>query len=135
MASISIEVAEAEFTRFVEAMDLDVDPAEMDAEDRESFKQAKRRIVGALLAGSLVVTEQGEPVFTPVASTNKDPITFYEPTGSVLMAADSAKKNHYMEKTLLMVVAMTRQDKSRFANMPHRDLKVCLSIAGLFLGG
>ena len=49
------EVAEAEFERFAELMDLDVNPSGMDAEDKKGFDQQKERIVSAIRSGSLAL--------------------------------------------------------------------------------
>lgn len=131
---VAADVAEQEFKRFTDAMDLDVDPAGMDDEDKRSFNDAKRRIIAALCNGSLVIDEKGQPVFTPSLG-NTQPITFFEPTGASLMAGDQKKKGHDHARMFAVMGDMTRQPATRFANMPSRELKVCLSIAGLFLGG
>ena len=39
---VAEEVAEQEFNRFVEAMDLDVNLADMDEDDKKGFEQQKR---------------------------------------------------------------------------------------------
>lgn len=130
---VSAEVAEAEFERFVEAMDLDVDPKGMDDEDRASFTSAKRRFVAAVQAGRLTVDEKGRPVFTPSMGTT-DPITFNEPTGASLMAMDQKKRGHEIGKLFAAIADMTGQPVVRFSKMAKRDLNVCIAIGGLFLG-
>ena len=49
---IAKEVAEQEFNRFVESMDLDVDPADMDEDDRKGFTQQKDRVIAAIQSGA-----------------------------------------------------------------------------------
>ena len=58
-------VAESEFNRFCDAMDLDINPDYMSREDKEGLDKQKRVIVDAIHAGRVVVEENGEPVFTP----------------------------------------------------------------------
>ena len=135
MGEIAKEVAEQEFERFVEAMDLDIAPETMDEKERQGFSECKRRVIDALCASTLVIDEKGQLTFTPSADENKTPVTFYEPDGACWMAIDQAKPGHDMTKNLLFLVAMTRSEKSRFAKMPNRDLKVCLAIAALAMGG
>lgn len=132
---IATEVAEAEFDRFVEAMDLDVDTSKMGEDDAASFETQKRRIVAALCDGSLVINEDGEPVFTPrTVEVPKGSITFYEPTGASLMASDGKKKDDRVKAMYAVMGAMTRQHPSVFANMKRRELRVCEAVALLFLG-
>src|SRR4051812_2500859 len=97
---VAKDVAEAEFDRWVDAMDLSskLDPATLGDEDKRLQAEHKRVIVEALMKGSLVVNAQGEFEFTPVASDNKGTITFYEPTGASFLAADQAKQGHSVAK-------------------------------------
>ncbi len=87
---LSLEVAENEFNRFVEKMDLDVDVSKMDTEDLTGFNKQKGRILRALQRGALVINENGEAVYTPYheRSGHKEAITFHERTGASLMAMD-----------------------------------------------
>lgn len=130
---LDTETAEKEFGRFLEAMDLDVDPKGMDDEDKRTFEESKRRVVRALEQGQLVIDDKGQPVFTPSAGGN--PITFYEPTGAALMAADQKRSGHNMAKMFATMGDMTRTNAALFAKMVARDVKVCLAVALLFLGG
>lgn len=129
---VAREVAEQEFDRFIGEMDLEVDPAQMDDEEKRDLALAKQRILSAMLDGRLVVDEKGQPVFTPKDGPGTA-ITFFEPTGASLMAADQKKRNHSMGKMLAILSDMTKQPAARFAKMKQRDLRVCLSVQVLFL--
>jgi hypothetical protein len=131
--TIAPEVAEDEFQRFAEGMDLDVDPTGLSDEDKSSLEDSKRRIIRAMLKGQLVINEKCEPVFTP--KSGGKPITFYEPDGAALMATDMKKKGHDMAKTYAAMAAMTKENPTRFSSMPGRDLKVCTAIFALFMAG
>ena len=129
---VAAEVAESEFARFIEAMELDVDPKGWTDDDKQSFDEAKRKIVGAMELGLLVVDEEGRPVYTPRVG-NTSAITFYEPTGADLMAMDQAKKGASVSATWKVLAAMTKTDATRFSKMANRDLKVCQAVLALFL--
>lgn len=131
---MSREVAEAEFDRFCEAMDLDVDLDGMDQDDRKSLDDGKRRFIRAMLNGRLVVDEQGRAVYTPVLG-NTAALTFHEHNGAALMETDKAKKNHDMKKSMFVLAGLTKTHPKRFADMKGRDLKVCQAIMGFLLGG
>jgi len=131
---VSKDAAEQEFERFCDAMDLDVDLESMEEDDRKSFEDQKAKIVKAICSGSLVISENGEPVFTPQRSENKDPITFYEPDGATLMAMDRRKKNEDIAKLYSAMGSMTKTSASRFSNLKMSDLKICMALATVFLG-
>lgn len=130
---VAPEVCETYFEQFVEAMDLDVDPVGMDDEDKTSFVNAKRVMIAAMMDGSLVINDDGEPVYTPKKG-HTDPITFHEPTGASYMAMDSKKKGHDVGKVYATMADITRCPATRFAKMANRDVKVCQAIIALFLG-
>lgn len=130
--AVAAEVAEQEFERFIDAMGLDVDPKGWTDEDKQSFDEAKRKIIDAMKSGRLVIDEDGRPRYTP-RLVNTDPITFYEPTGADLMAIDQAKKGANVSAGFKLLAAMTKTNVQRFSGMANRDLKVCQAIQALFL--
>jgi hypothetical protein len=132
---INAEMAELEFERFGDAMDLDFDTSFMDEEDRKGFEQAKRRIVKAIMSGAMTVNEDGCPVFVPQrAEGDVNPITFYEPTGATYMAMDRKKKTEDMGKTMALMADYTKQSTGLFSKMKNADFKICLAVTTLFLG-
>jgi hypothetical protein len=131
---VATEMAEQEFERFAEAMDLDLDPKGMDDEDKKSFEQFRRRVVAALESGHVEVNENGEPVVHPRTTEDKTPIVFREPTGATIMAMDQKRKDHDVAKQMAMLAAMTGRNPGFFATMGNRDLKLCNAILLLFLG-
>jgi len=126
------EMAEQEFDRFIEAMDIEADPLEMDDEDKEQFKKQKSLVVARIMAGNVIIDDVGQPVYT--VHGDGEPITFYEPTGASLMAMDRKKKAEDIGKLYATMADMTKQPIKRFAGMKYRDLKVCIAITSLFLG-
>lgn len=129
------ETAAVEFDRFTEAMDLDLDTSEMDAEDLTAFNKQKRKIVTAIERGALVINEEGEAVYTPSNKRSKhtDAITFHERTGASLMAMDGKKKNHDVAKTYAMMGDMCKLPPKTFAGLVGTDVKVCEAIYALLM--
>jgi hypothetical protein len=128
---VALEVAEKEFERFLEAMDLEVDSGALEGDDRKSFESNKRKFVRAVQRGQLVVNDNGEPVYT--MQKGGTPITFHEPTGATLMALDTVKKDHDVQKAFAVMAEMTKMPRDTFAKMLQRDLAVCQAVFILFL--
>lgn len=133
---IDAETAEAEFQRWVSAMDLvsKLDTSAMDMEDRKSFEQEKRPLIEAIRFSRLVVDESGQFVFTPqIGDTSA--LTFAEPDGAMLMAIDRiGKSTEQVHKQFALLAAVTGQFVQRFSKMKNRDLVVCNAILGFLLG-
>lgn len=132
---IALEVAEQEFGRFVDEMDLDLDTSQMDAEDLTAFNKQRNRIVRAIQSGHLIINENGEPVYTPwrASSKIKEPITFRERTGASLMAMDGKKKGHDVTKTYAIMGDMCGVHPNVFAGLSGPDIKVCEAIFALLM--
>lgn len=131
---IAKEMAEQEFDRFAEAMDLNVDTTKMDLEDKQGFTEQHGRLINAIQKGSLVINDNGEPVFTPQRTQGTDPITFYEPTGASLMAMDRKKQTEDIAKMFAAMGDITKTHANIFSKMRMSDLKVCMAITMFFLG-
>jgi hypothetical protein len=131
---VAREVAEAEFSRFLEAMDLDEDVSKLDTDDQAGFEKHKRKVVEAIMRGNLTINEKGEPVLTPsqpVRGLDKD-IVFREPRGSSLKST-LGKKADDNARAMELMGALTNLPPVTFANMAMRDYKVCGSLVVLFL--
>jgi hypothetical protein len=129
---VAAEVAEQEFIRFVDVMDID--PEALDDEDHKNFEQQKGLVISAIVSGRLVITDNGEPVFTPSRTNDATPITFYEPTGASLMAMDRKKKTEDIGKLYAAMGDITKTSAGTFSKMRMSDLKVCIALTNLFLG-
>ena len=127
------EVAEAEFERFVRDMDLDISTDSMDDEDKKDLSLQKGRVIAAIMKGSLIINDSGEPVFTPQREDG-EAITFHEPTGAALMAMDRKKKSEEIGKMYAAMAVITKKHSKVFSGMKMADLKVCMAITTLFLG-
>ena len=130
---VALEVAENEFNRFTDNMDLDVDERFMDEEDLTAFNKQKRRIITAICNGSLVINENGEAVYTPQKSGDIEPLVFHERTGASVMAMDNKKKNHDVAKTYAVMGDITGVHQNTFAKMKGIDIKICEAIFALLM--
>ena len=128
------ETALADFDRFTSTMDLDVETDDMDQDDLQSFEDVKAKVVKALMAGTLVVDDKGQPCYTPTGMPDANRIVFYEPTGASLMAMDQRKESQNVGKMMVLMGDITKTTANVFTAMPMRDLKVCQAITTLFLG-
>lgn len=134
MDRLSHEVAEAEFSRFGELMDLDFDLDGASEEDQETFEQQKRRVTAALQNGSLVFNDEGEPIFSPQRSDwSGDPIRFREPTGATYLAMDRRKKSQEMSKFFAVMADMTGLSSAALSRLKGSDIKLCQTLVALFL--
>ena len=132
---VALEVALAEFERFVELMDLDLDTAGMDAEDLTAFNKQKSKIIRAIERGSLIINEHGEATYTPNNPKTKmsETITFHERSGASLMAMDGKKKGHDVSKTYAIMADMCKVHPNVFAGMVGNDIKLCEAIFALLM--
>lgn len=130
---ISLEMAEQEFERFADSMDIDIDTDSLNEEDVASFNEVRKKFIKALQKGSLVVNDEGEAVFT---TTRGEPISlrFREPDGAALQAVDKRKKNEDVAKLYSIMGAISGKPPKTFANMKMADLKVCQAITTLLMG-
>jgi len=133
---VATEVCEADFKRFCNTMDIDVDPKGQDDDDKKSLNDCKRTMMRAMERGFLVVSDEGEPVYTPQGGDPefRSAITFHEPKGEAWMARDGIKDTHDTKKMYSTMANMTGLSVARFNRMAGRDLKVCVAVTLLFLG-
>mgnify|MGYP000707449381 CR=1 FL=1 len=133
-AKIVLEVAEAEFNRFAEAMDLDINTEGMSADEKRDFTVQRDRLVKAIQSGSLLVNDNGEHVYTPQrAGEDVKAITFFEHTGASYLAMDRQKVGEDMARLFSTMAHVTKTSSGLFSKMKNSDLKVCMAIITLFL--
>lgn len=137
MADIMVlEMAEAEFDRFAVAWELDIDLETMNEDDRASFDPIKRRLLGHIRRGTLVVNNDGETlVYTlsrPIGDTSE--LTFGMPNGDAILRFDKFKNQQTMGRLNSYMASMCQCNPAIFAErMKGSDLKVCHAVATLFL--
>ena len=125
------DIAEEEFQRFAEEMEIDVDESKMFGEDRDNFLNLKRKFLGAVIRGRLVVNDNGEPEFT---SSTGEHFTFYEPSGATVTEMDKiGKKGGDVAKTHKVMASAMRVSPAAICKLPQRDYKVLQAIFALFM--
>jgi hypothetical protein len=133
--TISSDMAEAEFDRFTEAMDLDIATDDMDQDDLTAFKKVKRRLLRAIGNGSLIINEDGEAEFMPQKDDSRydKALRFRQRTGGALMSMDSKKKGQDVAKTYAVMAQMCGVEQKVFARLLGEDGKVCEAIFTLLM--
>lgn len=129
---IAPEMADQEFNRWAEAMDLDLDTGAMGPEDIDDFNKIKSRITRAIVAGRVTVDDKGEIELKPKAG-NLEIVHFYEPAAEVLVEMDRRKSGQDMAKLNSVVGAMTKTSAQQIAALKLTDYKIVQGIAQLFL--
>jgi len=133
-SKINAEFADREFYRFCDLMDLDVDDSKLDEEEAKSLADLKTVVTDAVMAGSLVFNDDGEPTYTPQRSDDVNPITFKEPTGATMTAMDRKKQGEDAGKLFATMAQLSGVGAKTFVNMKNKDLKVLMALVTLFLG-
>lgn len=132
---VAREVAEQEFERYLEAMDLSARISLercTDAEDRKSLEDLRWTLVQAIQEGHLVIREDGTAELHPKVG-NTTPVHFPEPDGKAIAAMDQAKRDQGALKTNMLLGKWTGLNPERFAAMKMRDYRVCAALVTLFL--
>lgn len=124
------EMAEEEFSRFTEAMRIDMDFEGLDANDRRDKEADRTAFLKAVMRGCLSVDDDGHAVFTPLEGES---IEFHKATGAALLAMDKKKSSSDVAKAFAALAAITRKPEITFAKMDMADLKICLAVQSLFL--
>lgn len=132
--AVSLEMAQMELQRFADAMDLDIDAEGLPDDERKGLEDAKRKFVRAVQCGTLIVDDEGRPVFTPRRSENKTPLVFHEPEGHTLLESDKAKASADVQKLYRVLGQVTKTTPARFADLKLADIQVCSAIVSLFMG-
>lgn len=128
------EVAESEFDRFCDDMDIDSDIAKMSEEDAKGFNSQKEILIKAFMDGRLVLNDDSEPVYTPKRSGFQNPLTFREPTGADLMAMDRKKDGQSIGKMFSMMDSVTKSVPGTCSKLKGPDLKAAQAVMSLFMG-
>lgn len=129
---VAREVAEVEFIRFCDAMDVDYNTDRMTDEDAKDFNESKGLLLDALQIGVLEIDSEGMAVVYPKKGDIKQ-IKFNELCGADYVAMDNKKDTQSFAKMFAMMGSITKLPPATFSKLKKFDAKVCLSIAKLFL--
>ena len=131
---VAREVAEADFERFCEMLDAYSSADDLlNEEDVKSFEDNKGKFVRAVMNGSLVVEEDGTPVYMPRMGDWSTPLRFTEPdAGMISVSVDLGKEREKMRKQIALIAAMTKRTPQEIGRLKQRDFKICNMIVGGF---
>lgn len=127
---VSADMADADFSRWLDAMGIDPSPDLMTETERKTYEKYKRRICAGISAGTVTVTDDG--LLNLRTADGKD-IEFPEPTGDAFMAMDGKGADRDVAKQYAVMGAMTKTSTKTFAGMKNRDLNICLAVTAIFL--
>lgn len=130
---VSWEMAEDELERFIDAMDLDLDTADMDDNDKAVMINARGRMIRAIERGTLVITSEGMAEYHPVKMDDLKPILFHELDGAALLAIDKRKATAQVSQMFTMMAQMCKVSPSYIGKLKGIDLKVCQDITVLLM--
>jgi hypothetical protein len=135
MGTVDKETAKLEMLRFIEQMDLDLDPEEMDKESLEDWERLEAIFIKYVMSGVITVDENGEPTvhFRAPPENGPEKITFHEPTGAAWLAYDQGKRGADQQKQYLLMASICGCDSTLFGRLKQRDLKACNVVLKLFL--
>lgn len=129
---VAREVAEEDFNRFCDEMDVDRNLARMPEEDAKAFNDVKENLLDALQIGVLEIDSDGTAVVYPKKGDIKQ-IKFNELCGADYVAMDNKKETQSFAKMFALMGSITKLPPATFSKLKKFDAKVCLSIAKLFL--
>lgn len=134
--TVALEVAEADFNRFLNAWDIDGNIENMNSDDRDSFKEQKNRILSAISRGFATVDEEGDVHYIlryPDPKNDDNAFHFRVPKGDSNLAMDKHKPDQTQHKSFEVLGKMVKKHPNVFSKMDGRDLKFCQGVACLFL--
>jgi hypothetical protein len=128
--------AEAEFTRWAEAWEIDTDTANMSEEDRDSFNSQKAKLLNAIKRGRLSFDEEKDALDYILAypdNVETQQVTMKRPGGAGLMEMDKYKERENVHKTYAVLGEMTGKTTAFFSKLDGIDVKPFLAVSSLFL--
>jgi len=128
------EVAEAEFTRFAELWDIDVDETSMSEDDLEGFEKLKRPLVRGFAGGWVTLDDEGILTVALRHSKNVDYDTLsLDPSKADVLSMDKYKDRQNQHKIKAYMGTMARKPVKLLAGIDPRDEKYLRGAILLFL--
>ena len=128
------EVAENEFNKFCDEMDIDRNVEAMNEDDAKGFNEQKEILIAAFMRGALTLNEDSEPVYQPKHKSLPNALTFREPSNADLMAMDRKKSGEDVGKMVALMDSMTKSVPGTCSKLKGIDRKVTQAITVLFMG-
>jgi hypothetical protein len=134
--AVNETTAVIDFARFAKAWRLDYHVETMKEEDADSFEALKRKLMNAILDGSLGVSGDGVMLTYTIQFPLENGETELEmrpPTGEALVMFDRLKDRQNIAKLNSYMASMCKTNPAIFVRMDGRDLKIFQAVATIFL--
>jgi hypothetical protein len=133
---IDLETAEAEFMRYCESNDFEIDETAMNDDEKESFADIKRRFIKCCREGRVEV--DGMDLKYTVSKLSPegfagDVVTVKRPGGNAFMGMDNFKDRESVHKLHGFMSAMTGKEIKYFSKLDIADWKFLQAVSSLFL--
>ena len=128
-ATMPLEMAELEFERMCATMGVETDLTGEDDDTVKGFADLKRKVCRAIVAGDMVLTEDGRPIYT---TTGGKGMEFKEMTGAVLMSMDRVKSGENTAKMFTVIKELTGGGVPP-SQLKPKDIRVLFALVSLFL--
>jgi len=122
---MTLEMAQQEFDRWADEMDLEFETDIMGEETLDDFNFNRRKICRSLQRGDLIINAEGYAEYTPRIVTIDKPLVWKQLSGKTIAVVDGKKKNESVKKTFHAMAKLTGVHHSVFENMTGIDRKVC----------
>lgn len=130
MSKIAREVAEQEFEKWCEAMDVEIDG--LTTEEIEGMAPHRRIIVNAISKGAATVDEAGKLSYKTHRTAEPQDYTFGEISGATLVSMEKANLGH--ARIFVVLSEITGRPAGEFRKMTGRDLSLMESVFILLMG-
>lgn len=127
---VAAEVCEQEFKRLCAARRIDDDVASMTEAEAKAFEARKRPLMRAMARKELIVSADGNPVYTPPGGKA---ITFHKATGATLMAGDGYQEGHDVGRLVAVATEMTKSNPGDLSKLELEDFRTVSDIANFLL--
>lgn len=127
---VAAEVCEQEFKRLCAARRIDDDVASMSKKEADAFEARKRPLIRAMARKALIISPEGNPVFTPPGGAA---ITFHKATGASLMAGDGFADGQDVHRLVAVATELTKTPPGELSKLELEDFRVVSDIANFLL--
>lgn len=128
---VAKELCEKEFERLCEVRRIETDPENMSKLELVLFESRKTAILRVMGRGDLVISKDGDPVYTPPGG---EALTFHKPTGATLMAQDGFPQNHDVARAAAVATEMTKVAPGALSKLSYPDFEVACELSNFLLG-
>lgn len=128
---IGKDVAEQQFEKLCVSRRIETDISSFNEREKAIFNNRKADMLRLMMAGTLVLNEQGDPVYTPPLKDAKS-LTFHRVTGAVLMEGDNITGS--VERLLAIATVLTKSNPGELAKLEAPEFRAIDDITAFLIG-